>query len=114
MTASHTSAWAGRLSRSRMSSASPPVLRRWLWQVTQYLSSSARCWVTGGTMEVEACCGAPWSHVGATARTATKLRALVECLATFVVTMALNTKTHGDFSGPSEGSQSPRVLLLLG
>src|SRR5262245_30710725 len=43
MTFSHTSTRAVGFDTSTSSSDNPPVFRRVLWQVTQYLSSTARC-----------------------------------------------------------------------
>ena len=43
ITFSQVSAFAGMFATSIFSSVKPPVLARSLWQVTQYLSSRARC-----------------------------------------------------------------------
>ena len=43
ITFSHISAFGGTLARSALSSVNPAIFVFELWQVTQYLSSSARC-----------------------------------------------------------------------
>ena len=48
-TFSHSSAWSPTAARSSPSSERLAVLTRLLWQVTQYWSSSARCFEAGGT-----------------------------------------------------------------
>src|SRR6202007_554343 len=52
MTFSHVSAPSTGWSTSILSSISPAVRSLWLWQVTQYVSSSSRC-----GLAPPACCG---------------------------------------------------------
>jgi hypothetical protein len=55
-TFSQVSAWSCILATSSLSSNSPAVCKRWLWQVTQYWSSSARAEAAEATGVAGAAC----------------------------------------------------------
>ena len=115
MTFSQTSASRCRFEASRESSASPPVLSRWLWQVTQYWPTRApepeapACWAAGTAGAWAWGADEPVHEPAAQIEAATSAARVIERWIRVCI-RGRTTAVPGESTSPSEGNPD-RVVI---